>query len=66
MVGVRVFLVPTEVGDLWMWLELMRLQFEVVRGPVGVVWGRFEAGFGPKLAPNRARPDLGQPPSAAT
>ncbi len=23
-----------------MWLQLMWLQFEVVRGPVGVVWGR--------------------------
>ncbi len=26
-------------GDLWMWLQLMWLKFEVVRGPVGVVWG---------------------------
>ncbi len=23
---------------LWIWLQLMWLQFEVVRGPVGVVW----------------------------
>ena len=30
-----------------MWLQLMWLQFEVVRGPVGVVWGRFGAGLGP-------------------
>ncbi len=29
-------------------LQLMWLQFEVVRGPVGVVWGRFWAGLGPK------------------
>ena len=40
--------------------------FEVVRGPVGVVWGRFWAGLGPKgpqaghkSAPNDSRPDLG-------
>ncbi len=26
-------------GDLWMWLQLMWLQFEVVRSPVGVAWG---------------------------
>ncbi len=31
------------LGDLRMWLRLMWLQFEVVRGPVGVVWGRFGA-----------------------
>ena len=38
-------------------LQLMWLQFEVVRGPVGVVWGRLGAGLGlfwaqtgPKLA----------------
>jgi hypothetical protein len=24
-------------GDLWMWLQLMWLQFEVVRSPVGIV-----------------------------
>jgi hypothetical protein len=35
------------VGALWMWLQLMWLQFEVVRGPVGVVWRRFGAGLGP-------------------
>ncbi len=34
-------------GALWMWLQLMWLQFEVVRGPVGIVWGRFWAGLGP-------------------
>ena len=34
-------------GDLWMWLQLMWLQFEVVRGPVGVVHGWFGAGLGP-------------------
>ncbi len=35
------------LGDLWMWLQLMWLQFEVVRGPVGVVWGRFGGPSGP-------------------
>ncbi len=25
------------LGDLWMWIQVVRLQFEVVRGPVGVV-----------------------------
>ncbi len=36
------------LGDLWMWLQLMRLHFEVVvRGPVGVIWGRFCAESGP-------------------
>ena len=29
-------------------LQLMWLQFEVARGPVEVVWGRFGAGLGPK------------------
>ncbi len=28
------------VGDLWMWLQLMWMHFEVVRSLVGVVWGR--------------------------
>ncbi len=28
-------------------LQLMRLQFEVVRSPVGVVWGRIGVGLGP-------------------
>ncbi len=37
---------------LWMSLQLMWLQVEVVHGPVGVVWGRFAAGLAPKLAPN--------------
>ncbi len=44
----------TKVGDLWMWLQLMLLQFEVVRGPAGVVCGRFVAGlepFGPQAGP---------------
>ncbi len=36
------------VGDLWTWLQLMWLRYEVVRGPVGVVWGRLWAGLGPK------------------
>ncbi len=40
-------------GDLWMWLQLMRLQSEVVRGPVGVIWGRLWADLGPRPAPNR-------------
>ncbi len=33
------------VGHLWLWLQLMWLQIEAVRGPVGVVWGRFGAGL---------------------
>ncbi len=56
------------VGDLWAWLQLMRLQFEVVRDPVGIVWGRFGSRFGdlwapnwPQINPKRPRPDLGQP-----
>ncbi len=28
--------VRATLGDLWMWLHLMWLQFEVARGPVGV------------------------------
>ena len=47
------------IGDLWMWLQLMWLQFEVVRGPAGVVWARFGTGLGscgpqasPKSTPN--------------
>ncbi len=43
------------VDDLWMWLQLMWLQFETVRCPVkvvgvdvGAVWGS----LGPKPAPN--------------
>jgi hypothetical protein len=35
-------------GDLWMWLDLMWLQFEIVGGPAGVVWDRFGASLGPK------------------
>ncbi len=39
----------TRIGDLWMWLQLMWFQFEVVRGPVGIIGGRFGAGLpGPK------------------
>ncbi len=33
---------PGPPQEAWMWL-----QFEVVRGPVGVVWGRFGAVWGP-------------------
>ncbi len=43
-----------QLGDLWMWLQLMWLHFEVVRGPVGVVWECFGAGaglFGPQTGP---------------
>ncbi len=57
------------LGDLWMWLQLMWLQFEVVRGPVGVVRDRFEAQRNPnrpQIDPKRHRPDLGQPLIAAT
>ncbi len=35
------------LGDLWIWLQLVWLQFEVVRSLVGVVWERFGAGLGP-------------------
>ncbi len=35
------------IGDLWMRLQLLWLQFEVVRSPVGVVWGRFGALWAP-------------------
>ncbi len=38
------------IGDLWMWLQLMWLRFEAVRGPAGVVWGR--GPLGPKSAVN--------------
>ena len=58
-----------ELGDLWMWLQLMWLQFVVVRGPVAVVCGRFGAGLGPnrpQIDPKRHRPDFGQPQIAAT
>ena len=34
-------------GDVSMWLQIVWLQFAVVRGQVGVVWGRFAAGLGP-------------------
>ncbi len=35
-------------GDLWMWLQLIRLQCEVVRSLVEVVWDRFGGGSGSK------------------
>jgi hypothetical protein len=35
------------IGDLWMWLQLTLLQFEVARGPVGLVWGRCGTDLGP-------------------
>ncbi len=61
------------LGGLWMWLQLRRLQFEVIRGPVGVVWTRFGVGLGPSgpqacptSTPNDPRPDLGPPQTAAT
>ncbi len=57
------------VGDLWMWLQLMCLQFEVVRGPVGIVWDRFGAQGAPnrpQIDPKRPRPDLGQSKNAPT
>ncbi len=38
---------------LRMWLQLMWLQFEVVRGSVRVVWCRFWGRVGPKPASNR-------------
>ncbi len=50
-------LVPRDsLGELWMWLQLMWLQFEVVQGTVGVVWGQFGTGlgpFGPQINPER-------------
>jgi hypothetical protein len=60
-------------SDLWMWLQLTWLPFEVVRRPVGVFWGRFGTGLGfqkapsrPQSDPKRPRPDFGQPQIAAT
>jgi hypothetical protein len=44
-----------------MWLQLLLLQSEVVRKQVGVVSGRFGAGFG-KLAPNRPQTTPTGPP----
>ncbi len=48
---------PPSLGDLWTWLQLMWLQFEAVRGPLGVVLGWIWGWFGalPQLAPNRPR-----------
>ncbi len=61
------------LGDLWLWLQLMWLQFEVVRGSVAVrlgsIWGRFGAFWAPsrpQIDPRRPRPDLGQFQIAAT
>ena len=45
-----------ELGDLWVRLQLMWLQFDFVRGPVAVVCGRFGAGLGPKPTPIRPQP----------
>ncbi len=41
------------IGDLWIWLQLMWLRFEVVRGPVGVDLGAIWGQFGPNPAPNQ-------------
>jgi hypothetical protein len=54
------------LGVLWMWLQLMWLQFKVVRGPVGVVWGRFLTPSRFQIDPQRPRPHLGQPQLVAT
>ncbi len=46
------------IGDLWVWLQFMWLQLEVVRGPVGV--DRFGAGLGrkgPQSGPKSATED---------
>ena len=48
-----------------MWLQLMWLQFEVVRGRFGVVCGRFGAGLEPKPAPKAAPKDPEGKASAA-
>ena len=48
--GHRTKLIWTHFGDVRMWLQLMWLQFEVVRGPVGVVWGRIGTGPDPRLS----------------
>ncbi len=39
---------PACIGDLLMWLLLMWLQFDAVRGPVGVDLGPKELQTGPK------------------
>ncbi len=41
-----------ELGDLWMWLQLMWLQFDVARGPVAIIFGRFGVGLGSQPTPN--------------
>ena len=35
-IQILIFITFPKLGDLWMWLQLMWLQFDVVRGPVGV------------------------------
>ena len=50
----------SHLSDVWMCLQLMRLQFGVVRGPVGVVWVRFGTGLGlcgPQVGPTSAPHD---------
>ena len=50
----------SQLSDVWMCLQLMRLQFGVVRGPVGVVWVRFGTGLGlcgPQVGPTSAPHD---------
>ncbi len=42
----------TNDSAIYVWLQLMWLQFEVLRGPVGLVCGRLGAGWGPKATPN--------------
>ena len=57
------------MGDLWMWLHLMWLQFEVARSPVGVNSGPVGGSLAPKpsqLDPKQSQPDHGQPQIAAT
>jgi hypothetical protein len=57
------------MGDLWMWLQLMWLQFEVVRSPVGVNSGPVGGPLAPKpshLDPKQSQPDHGQPQIADT
>jgi hypothetical protein len=57
------------MGDLWMRLQLMWLQFEVVRSPVGVNSGPVGGPLAPKpshLDPKQSQPDHGQPQIAAT
>ncbi len=48
-------------GGLLIWLQLMWLQFEVVRGPVGVVWGRFGTLPRPALTSNAVTREFTKP-----